>query len=33
MVVIYSYLKRDNKKVFKFQMNNSSFLKIVAFLS
>ena len=25
MVVIYGYLERENDKVFKFYMNNSSF--------
>ena len=27
MVVIYGYLERDNDKVLKFHMNNSSFFK------
>ena len=27
MVVIYGYLERDNDKVSKFHMNNSSFLR------
>ena len=32
MVLSQGYLKRDNDKVFKFQMNNSSFLEASVFL-
>ena len=32
MVVIYGYLERDNDKVSKFHMNNSSFFEIDASL-
>ena len=32
MVIIYCYLKRENYKVFKFQVNNSSYVKISACL-
>ena len=32
MVVIQGYLKRDNDKVFKFQMINSFFLEASVFL-
>ena len=28
MVVIYGYLERENDRVFKFHMNNSSFSEI-----
>ena len=28
MIIIYGYLERDNDKVFKFHMNNSSVLEI-----
>ena len=30
MVVFYGYLEKDNYKVFKFNMNHSSFLEISA---
>ena len=32
MVIIYGDLEKDNNKVFKFHMNNSSFFEIIIFL-